>query len=198
MALFSTSAPQLPLPLELGDIRVRMNGRSAPMLFVSRTQLNVQVPFGLTGETVSIVVTSPAGDSEAIEMPLASTQPGIFFDSATNTGAIRNNSDGTFVGERAPAAGEIIQVFVTGLGAVDPPVGNGVAAPADPISVTVVVPTVLIGGQEAEVFFSGLAPGFAGLYQLNVRVPAGLAPGRYEVQVVVDGLVSNVVEVDVE
>lgn len=198
LAAFATSASALPLPLELGGVSVRMNGRAAPMLFAGRSQLNVQVPFGLVGDTVSIVVTAGAGDSPEVAIPLAATQPGIFFDIASGIGAIRNNSDGTFAGERSPAAGEIVQVFVTGLGAVEPPVGTGAAAGVDPFSTTLAAPTVQIGGQDAEVLFSGLAPGFAGLYQVNVRVPTGLAPGRHDVQLTIGGLVSNVVQIDVQ
>jgi uncharacterized protein (TIGR03437 family) len=60
-------------------------------------------------------------------------------------------------------------------------VESGAPAPADPLALTTQEITVTMGGQDAIVLFSGLAPGFAGLYQLNVTVPDGLPPGDAEI-----------------
>jgi len=92
------------------------------------------------------------------------------------------------------AAGSPIQIYVTGLGRATPngnPVGNtlrtGDVAPADGSVLyrTVETPRVTIGGIDAEVAFSGIAPGFAGLYQINVTIPGGVAPGD-DVPVTID------------
>jgi uncharacterized protein (TIGR03437 family) len=92
---------------------------------------------------------------------------------------------GVLCGEPA-APGDAIQIYVTGLGRATPngnPVGNtlrtGDVAPANgnPLYRTVETPQVTIGGVEAQVVFSGIAPGFAGLYQINVTVPPGVEPG---------------------
>jgi len=80
-------------------------------------------------------------------------------------------------------AGDALVIYCAGLGAITPPVANGGASPAAPLSQTG-TPTVTIGHRPAHVLFSGLAPGFAGLYQVNVTVPAEVTPGD-EVPVVI-------------
>ena len=74
-------------------------------------------------------------------------------------------------------AGDVATIYCTGLGTVDPAVPEGVAASTTVLSRTTNPVTVTIGGQNAAVAFAGLAPGFVGLYQVNVSVPAGLNAG---------------------
>jgi uncharacterized protein (TIGR03437 family) len=73
--------------------------------------------------------------------------------------------------------GDILTIYLTGLGAVNPPVADGVPAPLDPLSTTVVNPSVQIGGSGCPVLFSGLVPGYVGLYVLNVSVPSSTPQG---------------------
>jgi uncharacterized protein (TIGR03437 family) len=82
--------------------------------------------------------------------------------------------------------GDFIQIYMTGLGRATPngdpagiPLPTGTVAPADgkTVYLTVSQPSVAIGGVTAQVTFSGLAPGFAGLYQVNVQIPAGAPAG---------------------
>ena len=72
--------------------------------------------------------------------------------------------------------GETVLIYLTGLGPVIPPVTAGAAAPTTPLS-QAPIPSVRIGGQIATVVFSGLTPGAAGLYQLNVTIPSGVTAG---------------------
>jgi len=68
-------------------------------------------------------------------------------------------------------------IYCAGLGPVNPAIGDGTAAPSSTLSRTVNPVTATIGGQPAQVLFAGLAPGFAGLYQVNVVVPTGVTTG---------------------
>ena len=63
---------------------------------------------------------------------------------------------------------------------------------------TVLTPQVVIGGVVAKVLFSGLAPGFPGLYQVNVQVPGGVASGAQTLNVSVNGLRSNDVKIQIK
>ena len=96
-------------------------------------------------------------------------------------------------------AGEYISIYCTGLGDVTtrPPLGS--ATPADPLASTLVTPVVTIGGAPATVSFSGLAPGFVGLYQVNVQVPATAPPGAaVPLVLTIGGLPANTVTIAVE
>lgn len=84
-------------------------------------------------------------------------------------------------------AGDYLQIYATGLGAATPngdPGGAGLAtgsappASGSPLYATVAAPIVTIGGQPATVLFSGLAPGFAGLYQVDIQLPPNTPVGN--------------------
>jgi uncharacterized protein (TIGR03437 family) len=190
------SASSLPLPRQLAGTTVSINGTPAPLLHVSPLHINFQVPFELAASAVAIVVTAEAGTSETIEIPVMQTQPGIFFNAQTGVGAILN-ADGTPITQRAPGPGDFLQIFATGLGAVEPLGLTGLAAPVSRLSRTLVSPRVVIGGREASVVFSGLAPFFAGLYQINAQIPMGSPPGRLPLFVSVSGVRGNEVILEV-
>jgi uncharacterized protein (TIGR03437 family) len=71
-------------------------------------------------------------------------------------------------------AGQYITIYASGLGAVTNPPADGAASIGNPLSQVMGAVTVTIGGVNAPVSFAGLAPGFAGLYQVNVQIPSGL------------------------
>ena len=92
--------------------------------------------------------------------------------------------------ENPAERGEVLQIFATGLGETNPPGQTGEAAPS---SSTVLLPvTVTVGGVEAPVQYQGLAPGFVGLYQVNVQLPTTVTPGdQVEVVILQNGIPSN-------
>jgi uncharacterized protein (TIGR03437 family) len=109
-------------------------------------------------------------------VPVAATAPGVFSldRNGIGPGAILH-SDFSLVNVAHPSKiGETVLVFLTGLGAVAPPVADGTAGGATPLSKAAAAVNVLIGGVTATVSYAGLAPGFPGLYQINVAVPADL------------------------
>jgi len=111
---------------------------------------------------------------------VAAAQPGIFTvnQQGTGQGAIMKSDQVTLAQPGTPASiGETVVIYCTGLGAVTPAVKEGAPAPALPLSTTVNPVTVTIGGVAAHVAYNGLTPGYAGLYQVNAVVPAGITTG---------------------
>ena len=197
LAVEEAVAASFPLPTVLGSTSVTIDGVPAPLLFVSLGQINLQIPFGLVGESIEIVVSNPAGTSAPVVVPVGAVQPGIFFAPTTGLGAILNNDDGSVVWDHPARAGGVVVVFCTGLGEVEPMGQTGLPAPADPPSATLLPVEARVDGRSATVLFSGLAPLFAGPYQVNVQLPDDLAPGRHLMVITIGGLTSNEVFIDV-
>jgi uncharacterized protein (TIGR03437 family) len=176
----TTKASGFPFPPTLGGVQVSINGTTAPVYSVTPTQISAVVPYAATGSTTNIVVTVNATKSNTVSVPLAPTAPGIFTisNNGLGDGAILH-ADYSVVSQANPAlAGEIVQVFLTGLGAVSPPVQDGAAAPGkEPLARVGAPLNVYVGGLPASIQFKGLAPGLAGLYQVNVQVPVNVGPG---------------------
>ncbi len=189
-------APTLPLPRQLAGTTVLINGTPAPLLFVSATQINWMAPFESPADQAEIFITSAAGAGEAVTLPVRATQPGIFFDSQTGFGAILNSTN-QHAARMPPGPGETVQIFATGLGAVDPPVLSGAGVPRSPLSWTLIVPRVEVAGRDADVVFSGLAPLFTGLYQVNAELPEDLPAGIHPLRIETQGVTSNNVLLEV-
>jgi uncharacterized protein (TIGR03437 family) len=140
--------------------------------------MNVQVPYSVpVNTTYQLSVRNGTTLSVPQTLAVAQAQPGIFTtnEQGYGQGAIVKSDGVTLAQPGTPAAiGETIVIYCTGLGAVTPAVTEGQPAPA---ATTVNPATVSIGGQAAQVQYSGLAPGYAGLYQVNAVVPSGITTG---------------------
>jgi uncharacterized protein (TIGR03437 family) len=181
-------ANTFPVPAVLGGASVSVNGVAAPLLYAGPNQINFQVPFEASG---SATVTATAGGVQTGTkiVPLASAAPGIFLLPQGWAAAL--NADNSVNGaSNAAAAGAAIAVYVTGLGAVSPPVATGTPAPTTSLSRVNAAVTATIGGMPATVLFAGLAPGYVGLYQVNIMVPQ-LASGNYPLQISAGSVSSN-------
>jgi uncharacterized protein (TIGR03437 family) len=171
------------------DLQVTVNGRTSQVFYFDNGQINFQVPASVTGSTAEVVVKTPVGSSTA-SVPLVQAAPGIFFDTASGFGAVLNSGTGLTTSQRPPATGDAIEIYATGLGPLQNAAGG--------LQQTVLVPEVVIGGVVAKVLFSGLAPGFPGLYQVNVQVPGGVASGVQALNVAVNGIRSNDVKIRIK
>jgi len=188
-------ATGLPLPTLLSNVKVRINGILAPLIYVSATQINCQIPVELAGQSsVQVIVQNGDLPSPPASLSLTPTGPGLFTAAVSGRaqGAVLNK-DNTLNTPANPARlGEIIQIYATGQGEVSNAPVSGSPAPSSPLATTPVNPVVLIGGRQADIAFSGLAPGFVGLWQINAVVPATIPVGdAVTVQIVHGGSASN-------
>lgn len=172
-----------PWPSSLAGVTVVVGGRSASLLFVSDGQINFLVPSDLPEGSTQLTVSTSVGTTAPVTVPVQAVSPGIFFDAATRYGAILNAGTSQTTAQRASGAGEFIEIYATGLGPV--------RADSAGLRLTVATPQVQIGSVPARVLFSGLAPGYLGLYQINVEVPGGLQSGAQPLTVTVNGARSN-------
>jgi uncharacterized protein (TIGR03437 family) len=186
----TASASSVPLGTTLADATVIMAGNSLPLFFGSNGQINALVSAGInTNASQQILLERDNALSIPISVDVASAEPGVFgypvAGDPPQQGAIVNALTYSVADPSAPVSeGDVLAIFATGLGAVDQAIPDGAAAPSAPLANAVAKPTVTIGGQNAAVSFSGLAPGFVGLYQIDATVPVGVAAGS-EVPVVV-------------
>jgi uncharacterized protein (TIGR03437 family) len=168
------------LPTTIGGTQVLVNGKAAPLLYVSANQINAIVPYevGSSG-TATIQVVSNGLPSATWGVPVAASAPAIFAADSTGVGqAAVLNQDNSLNGTTNPAgAGSVIQIFATGGGQTVPASVTGTVAGSS-LDTTALPVTVTIGGADAPVMYHGSAPGeVAGVLQVNAVVPPGIAPG---------------------
>ena len=201
------SAAGYPLPTALGGSSFTIGTYGAPLYMTSCSQANLQIPWETAGLTLP-PVTATAGDLVSAAQPLtiAPFAPGIFTMNMVGSGqgavqiaptAVIAGPTGT--GSSPVAPGQYISIFCTGLGPVSNQPATGAAALSSPLSVTSALPLVTIGGAPAQVTFSGLAPGFAGLYQVNAIVPASAPAGNaITLTLSIGGVTSNTVTIAIQ
>jgi len=180
LASGTLSATGVPLATILQNVTVTFNGIPAPLFYVSPKQINAQAPYGLAPGSATMQVTTPGSPAVSLNVNFAATAPGIFTagQAGVGQGLILRADDFQVVDSSAPTrAGAFITIYCTGLGAVASPLLEGNPAPSPPTT-TASIPQVSIGNVPAQVTFSGLAPGYAGLYQVNVQVPTGVPSGN--------------------
>jgi uncharacterized protein (TIGR03437 family) len=178
-------------------------GTQTPLFFADAGQVNFQVPWELAGQSQSTLAATLNGQAGAGQpVSLEPFSPGIFNTNAQGTGqgAILNLSYALVNSANPASAGSaIVQIYCTGLGAVTNQPHTGSPALSSPLSMTTTTPTVMIGGAQATVMFSGLAPGFVGGYQVNALVPAGSSKGSaVPVVISIGGAISNTVTLAVQ
>ncbi|HKD07088.1 MAG TPA: proprotein convertase P-domain-containing protein [Bryobacteraceae bacterium] len=190
----SVTAPAGALPTTLGGVSVQINGVAMPLAYVSPFVITAQVPFGLSPSgTVGLQVNNNSSLSPTITLTAATAAPGIYTNGPLGTGSVSAiNPDGTINSVLNPVAksGYII-AYASGLGTVNPSLVAGAVPPANPLSYVTGNVTAVIGGLPATVLYAGAAPGYPGLYQLNISIPAGVSSGQNEVDLFVNGIAAQ-------
>ena len=185
----------LPLPTMFLNDAVIINNQPVALFAVDNVsgqqQINFQVPWeAASGPNATVAVENNGTTGASISVPVLAAQPGIFnYSAGGNTFGAILHANFQLADTGHPArAGETVLIYCTGLGAVSSPPEDGAPGNGQPTKTT---PTVTIGAASAMVSFSGLAPGFVGLYQINAEVPAGLTAGNQPVVVMLAGASSN-------
>jgi uncharacterized protein (TIGR03437 family) len=186
-----TASSGAPLPQSVEGTQVLLENQPVPILFASNNQINVQVPYETNVNVPQhLVVQRNGAVSTPFSIQVASVQPAIFLQNTAGQGAVVNALTNIVAAPGNPVtAGDIIAIYCTGLGPTSPAVATGAAAPGLSYITTPNI-TATIGGVNATLNYAGLAPGFAGLYQINAVVPKGVTGNAVPIVVTLAGQVS--------
>ncbi len=161
------------LPTTLDGVTVYVGPLPANLFYVSPTQINFLIPYELTAGPVNIIVARQGLAGPTAQIQLNTTAPALF---TYNGFAIASHLNGSLIDAASPAQpGEIIILYAAGLGRTSPDTSSGRLAPFPSAIVAESQLEVLLAGTACppgSVLYAGLAPGFAGLYQINLTLPA--------------------------
>jgi uncharacterized protein (TIGR03437 family) len=202
-----------PFPTMLGGVSVAIDSIPCPIYYVSPTQLAVIVPYEIANNQTglaNIQVTNNGTPSNTVQMYFQDSAPGVFSQNQLGIGyaSALHATTGTLINMNSPAQpGEYISLYLTGLGTVTPSIADGALGPTSTLSVADLYPDNLSVyfndytngsvGVSGTIQFAGLAPGLAGLYQINVQVPTtGLGAGdSVYVEIVTDSADINQIQI---
>ncbi len=192
----------VPLPNALAGVSVTVAGMAAPVQSVSnvngREQVNFQTPSAVAGRSTAAVVVTRGGQASApADVPVAVVQPGVYTTDGTQAIVVHNSDYTLATAARPLERSEFAFLYLAGLGLVSNAPADGTGGPVSPLAMASADVRMTLGGVPCEVQFAGLAPGFAGVYQVNFRVPAGAASGPQDVVVSANGVTSPAVRVNV-
>ncbi len=178
------AAVSIPLPTTLAGLSVKVAGITAYLFYAGPSQINLQIPGGVASgnATVEVFATGLATPVSTGSVTVAESAPGVFtFNQLGTFQAAALNSDSSinsdfdvFPGSHPEASGIYVSIFATGVGRTSPLVPDGQAAPGVQLAIADAPTTVNIGGVAAQVLYSGLAPGYVGLWQINAVLPGSL------------------------
>jgi uncharacterized protein (TIGR03437 family) len=197
LATGTAGASSLPLETNLIGTSVTVGGKAAPLVFVSGSQVNAQVPYELAeAEKVPVVVTVNGVASLEGTVSIVAAAPGIF--QFGNKRAVVQNDDYTVNNsDNAAKAGSYVVAYLTGIGQLDNPVATGGPAAGNPLSRPKGNVTATLDNRPVDIAFAGMTPGFVGLTQVNFKIP-NLMPGDYPLVIMVNGEKSNAATITVK
>src|SRR5580658_1761258 len=180
----------------LGGTQVLFDGVPVPMLYTESNQVNALVPFELNGKTSTVLEVVYGNETSVpVTLEVVPALPGLFTmdGSGKGQGSILNQDYSINSASNPAAPGSVIQIFGTGGGATVPPSVDGALNPIPPPFGALALPvTVTIGGQPAQLYYAGPAPGLlGGIMQIDAFVPSGLASGAQSVVVQVGNIASQ-------
>jgi uncharacterized protein (TIGR03437 family) len=178
----SIATSQIPLPTAMGQSCLVVNGTPIPLLFVSSSQVNAQLPLNMGGN-VSMSIHTPAGISNNYNFVVASSAPAVFLSGAagpeTGLATIFRADNGQLVTPTNPVhGGDILVIYLTGMGPTSPEVQAGQQTPPTLLTSVMETPSLSLGTSGLGIQYAGLVPGYiSGLYQINAVVPKGVVAG---------------------
>ncbi len=178
-----------PLPYSLGGVTATVNGIGAPLLYVTPSQLNIQIPYS-TGAGPAVLGINNNGQIAAFQFQIAPSAPGVFADASGNLIPSATAKAGTYATLFLTGGGEVTSLLKTAYYAPSP-VTSSPYRPQLPLTVTV-------GGVPAFVQLAALAPNTAGTVQVNFLVPDSVAAGEQPVVVTINGVSSPPVKLTVQ
>jgi len=180
----------LPETLPGSGVSVIVNGIWAHVIYASPGQINFLVPANLAAGNATVTVVRSGVSGNAANVRVAAAQPGMFLlDAAT---AVATHADGSVVTKTAPGQpGDTIVLYATGLGQTNPAAFYGKLARAAAQVERISAFRVVIDGRTLDggILYAGVTPGFAGLYQINVRLPEWTGPNP-EIRLMIDDAAS--------
>jgi uncharacterized protein (TIGR03437 family) len=193
--------PAPPLAMQLGGASVFVNGEQAPLYYSSSRQIDFQMPMDTALGTAQVQVSANGWTSASAPIRVDSMAPELLLlDGTGGYGVIVDASQGNgynvlplpsnimipgFISQPAKP-GDVLTIYAVGLGPTNPSVASGQPSPdgiGAPLAWLTIIPSVnffLSEGRELVVAtpsYAGLAPYFAGLYQINVTIPANCPTG---------------------
>jgi uncharacterized protein (TIGR03437 family) len=183
LASQTLSADRVPFFNKLGKTMVYIKTDNnltfyTPISFISPNQINIQIPYEVPiGSKFDIYIQEDKDGGVIVNYTkklfnIREATPALFM---YNNMPIITDINGQLIS--SVKRGQIITMYGTGFGGVNPQVQSGHPAPFNPLSKTIYTPEILIGGQQAELLYSGLSPGWVGLYQLNIKIPENIPTG---------------------
>ncbi|MDZ7640175.1 MAG: hypothetical protein U5J83_18305 [Bryobacterales bacterium] len=177
----TANAPSVPLPTDLSDIQVTLNGRPLPLFFVAKNQINFYLPNDVPESGTVLIEIRRKSTNDVLAgdfFGMAVAAPGLFTKNSQGTGQVAAvnyqgaNPSGENSSANPVARGQVIALFGTGMGRVPGAPNDG--SPAGGALSTPEKPQIAVGSgfvPPGNVEYSGFSPEFVGLWQMNVRVP---------------------------
>ncbi len=180
------------LPTELAGVHVLVGITPAHLYYVSAGQINFLVPNFLRAGPMDVTVVRDGVSGPAIRVNISETAAALF-TTAAGSAIVATHADGSIVNEVSPAApGEVVVLYATGLGYTNVQLPDGHLADSANVISKLSAFVLWLNGDAVErerILYAGVTPGFAGLYQINLRLPDPLAHNP-EVRIGFDGSMS--------